>query len=267
MTHHINLSVREHAEKRLTLHREAAKQYSEATGDREVTKFTGPWVAVLEYGVSAVGGDKNEYSITVELERLEGGIGELTITEEKYRVAVGEDSNSDSGSADDSDGSGESEEHPSYTMSSSLTQVSILAHPKFKKIKYDSNEGRALKALLDGQDLESLISVPGGEKPKEVTIKSCLGSDEAKKAAKYICKGITYWLEVHTEATARWKGGNNPYTPGEVYGSIPGFPSGKNRNWLCSGVGKEKSGSVKYCTASFRLSGEDGWDSFLYGNG
>lgn len=260
MAEHINIAPREHVEKRITMEAKPGDAYSESTGRKETTKYTGAWADMLTQATDLIGGGGGSVQVTCELERLEGGIGELTVTRETYRQPdATEEEEPEQPETEQELGS---EGAPCYTSSSSLVQVCILAHPKFAAM--GDLERRALKAMIDGQDeysyLEDSTSSSGTRR-----IIDCIKSDTAKKAFSYISKGVTSYYDVSTETTARWKGRSNKYTAGTVVDNAPGgFSSGPGRNFLCSGTGVEKTGKETWCSASFRMSSAGGWDEYLY---
>lgn len=260
MAEHINIAPREHVEKRITMEARPGDAYSESTGRKETTKYTGAWADMLTQATDLIGGGGGSVQVTCELERLEGGIGELTVTRETYRQPdATEEEEPEQPETEQELGS---EGAPCYTSSSSLVQVCILAHPKFAAM--GDLERRALKAMIDGQDeysyLEDSTSSSGTRR-----IIDCIKSDTAKKAFSYISKGVTSYYDVSTETTARWKGRSNKYTAGTVVDNAPGgFSSGPGRNFLCSGTGVEKTGKETWCSASFRMSSAGGWDDYLY---
>lgn len=260
MAEYINIAPREHVEKRITMEAKPGDAYSESTGRKETTKYTGAWADMLTQATDLIGGGGGSVQVTCELERLEGGIGELTVTRETYRQPdATEEEEPEQPETEQELGS---EGAPCYTSSSSLVQVCILAHPKFAAM--GDLERRALKAMIDGQDeysyLEDSTSSSGTRR-----IIDCIKSDTAKKAFSYISKGVTSYYDVSTETTARWKGRSNKYTAGTVVDNAPGgFSSGPGRNFLCSGTGVEKTGKETWCSASFRMSSAGGWDDYLY---
>lgn len=260
MAEHINIAPREHVEKRITMEAKPGDAYSESTGRKETTKYTGAWADMLTQATDLIGGGGGSVQVTCELERLEGGIGELTVTRETYRQPdATEEEEPEEPETEQELGS---EGAPCYTSSSSLVQVCILAHPKFAAM--GDLERRALKAMIDGQDEYSYLedsTSPSGTR----RIIDCIKSDTAKKAFSYISKGVTSYYDVSTETTARWKGRSNKYTAGTVVNNAPGgFSSGPGRNFLCSGTGVEKTGKETWCSASFRMSSAGGWDEYLY---
>lgn len=264
MAVHVNIAAREHVEMRLTLESKAGSKYTESTGRRESVKYTGPWDEMMAMATDALSEGGSGVQVSCDLERVEGEIGELTITREEYRVPAGDEPGEDEPESPGGESELGTEAAPCYSMSSTLVQVCILAHPKFAGM--GDLERRALKAMIDGQDENSLLdedAESGATAYKR--IKDCIKSDVAKKAFSYISRGIVSWNDISTEATARWKGNSNKYTPGEIVQTVPGgFSAGAGRNWLCSGAGKEKNGNETWCTASFRLSGVGGWDPYLY---
>ena len=260
MVEYINIAPREHVEKRITMEAKPGDAYSESTGRKETTKYTGTWADMLAKATDLIGGGGGSVQVTCELERLEGGIGELTVTHETYRQPdATEEEEPEEPETEQELGS---EGAPCYTSSSSLVQVCILAHPKFAAM--GDLERRALKAMIDGQDeysyLEDSTSSSGTRR-----IIDCIKSDTAKKAFSYISKGVTSYYDVSTETTARWKGRSNKYTAGTIVETAPGgFQSGADRNFLCSGTGVEKTGKETWSSASFRMSSAGGWDEYLY---
>ena len=261
MAEYINIAPREHVEKRITMEAKPGDAYSESTGRKETTKYTGTWPDMLAQATDLIGGGGGSVQMTCELERLEGGIGELTVTRETYRQP---DTTEEEPEEPETEQELGTESAPCYTSSSSLVQVSILTHPKFAKI--GDLERRALKAMIDGQDEYSYLEDDDSSSGTR-RIKDCIQSDAAKKAFEYISKGITAYYDVSTETTARWKGRSNKYTAGTVVDNAPGgFSSGPGRNFLCSGTGVEKTGKETWCSASFRMSSAAGWDEYLYGD-
>lgn len=252
----INIAAREHVEKRLTLEAKAGEGYTVSLGRTRVEKYTGLWAELLAMAEGEIGGGGRGTRVVCELERLAAGLAELTVTYEYFGFASGEEEDDSGG---DTGGTGGETESETYTMSSTLVQVSILAHPKFAGIGND--ELRALKAMIDGHDEKEVFEEGGLALP----LKDFIQSEAAQKAMDYIRKGVFYYLEPSVEATARWKGSSNSYTVGEIVEVAPGgFQSGAGRNWICTGAGKERSGGVTYSTASFRLSAQGGWDKYLY---
>lgn len=259
MAEYINIAPREHVEKRITMEAKPGDAYSESTGRKETTKYTGAWADMLAQATDLIGGGGSSVQVTCELERLEGGIGELTVTRETYRQpdATGEEEEPEEPEQELG-----TEGAPCYTSSSSLVPVSLLAHPKLAEM--GDLERRALKAMIDGQDeysyLEDSTSSSGTRR-----IIDCIKSAAAQKAFWYISRGITQYYDVSTETTARWKGRSNKYRAGTVVETAPGgFQSGADRNFLCSGGGVEKTGKETWSSASFRMSSAGGWDEFLY---
>lgn len=259
MAEYINIAPREHVEKRITMEAKPGDAYSESTGRKETTKYTGTWADMLAKATDLIGGGGGSVQVTCELERLESGIGELTVTRETYRQPDATEEEPEEPETEQELGS---EAAPCYTSSSSLVQVSILTHPKFANM--GDLERRALKAMIDGQDEYSYLE-DGTSSSGTRRIIDCIQSDAAKKAFEYISKGITAYYDVSTETTARWKGRSNKYTPGTIVQTAPGgFNAGPGRDFLCSGTGTEKTGTETWSSASFRMSSMGGWDSYLY---
>lgn len=264
MIEHINIAVREHVEKRITMEAKPGDAYSESTGRREVTKYTGSWAEMQACAITQLDSAEEGEQVTCELERQGGNIGELTVTRELFKVGGG-------GGGDGGDGGGDSsggaelgtEDAPCYTCSSTTVQECILAHPKFENI--GDLTRRALKAMIDGQDENSFLDDEESDSGHR-KIKDCIGDDEAAKLAfKLIGKGITSFLNVQTEITARWKGRSNNYTVGEIVSTPPGgFKAVSGRDYLVVGSGVEKTGKETWCSATFRMSGAGGWKKELY---
>lgn len=262
MAQYINFETAEHVERSVARRISAGDGYTEATGNRETVMRTGPWAVELAALNALVGG--NGIEVTAELERLPGGIGELRITREVYKKPdeAGEDEEE---GGDDTEGDVGTEDYPSYSSGGTLVPVSILCHPKFAGL--DAKELRALKAMLDGQDENSLLSDDDTSATAGKRIKDMISSDAGKKAMEYIRKGVKEWPEIHTQVTARWKGRSNKYSLRSIVGSVPGginTPSGCN--WRVDGVGTDKQGNEVWQTATFTLSGAGGWDDYLYGS-
>lgn len=243
------------------------KKYTESTGRKETMKYTGTWAEMFAQASTLIAGaGGGSVQTTCELERLEGGIGELTVTCETYRRpdATEEEEEDPEESEPETEQELGSEESPCYTCSSSTVQECILAHPKFENLKDLTR--RALKAMIDGQDENSLIE-DETTKSGSRKIKDCIGDDPAAQLAfKLIGKGITAYLNVQTEITARWKGRSNEYTVGTIVSTPPGkFKAQQGRDYLVVGAGMEKTGKETWCSATFRMSGEGGWKKELYG--
>ena len=266
MAEYVNIETREGVERRKTMVAPAAAAYTESTGNRESVKYTGRWSELAAAVGSYLSGGGSHEQVTCELERLDGGMAELTVTVEEFRQPTAGGGGDDGGGGGEGNTApGESADDPVCTVRSSLVQVCILAHPKF--VGMPEWERRALKAMIDGQDENSLIegdeSGPDGA-PVMKRIKDCIASEAGLKAFDFISRGVVFWNDVSVEASLRWKGRANKYAAGQIVGSIPGITAAEGRTWLCSGTGTEKSGSVTWSTASFRLSGPGGWDEFLY---
>lgn len=254
----INIGTVEHVEKSISKELKHGKEYTESVGRKETSKYTGRWEDLLAVLDSAAKDDES-LGVTLELERLPGGIGELTITQEQFAIPPKEEEDEEDGEQEAELGT---EAAPCYTSNSSLVQVSILAHPKLQNMS--KTEVAALKEMIDGASENSFFSDPESPTTQRL-IKDCIKSPQAKTAFRYISRGVTAYLDVSVETTARWKGRSNPYKAGEIVEVAPGgFPSGSDRNFLCTGAGLEKNGKETWCSASFRMSCAGGWDKELY---
>lgn len=264
MAVYVNFVPREHESRRLSMESGPAERYTESTGYSDVRKFSGVWDDMLEEAERFLTDHAEHERVRVELERLGGEVCELTVTLERYRLGSGGGGDEEDEPDDGSGGELGTADDPCYSSSSQLVEVHLLSHPKFKNLT--DLERRALKAMIDGQDEESLIAVPDRPDAK-VKIKDCISSDAGRKAFELVGKGVTGYLELAMEVTARWKGRSQRFTPGEIVSSPPGgfnVPSG--RDFLVSGAGCEKNGKDAWSSASFRMSGPEGWDRFLYGS-
>lgn len=254
MATHINIEPREHVEKRVSMSAEQGSAYTVATGMVETCKYTGSWEDMLAQAAAVVGVGGGVHGVTCEVERLEGGLGELTVTMTEYREATEEE--------DDPSGDGEpgTAERPQYTISSECQPVPLLTHPLFSDL--GNAELQVLKQLMDGVVLDAVIEVNGTKMKLREALNKLSGA--ARTAANYLYKGVTQYYEVMTEATARWKGSASTYAAGQVC-MPPNAPAVRGgRNWLCMGCGEEKQGDEVWQTARFRLSGQGGWDTTLY---
>lgn len=263
MAQYINFETAEHVERSVARRISAGDGYTEATGNRETVMRTGPWAVELAALNALVGG--NGIEVTAELERLPGGIGELRITPEVYKQPdeAGEDEEEGGGSGTEAPLG--SEDNPSFSSNGTLVPVSILCHPKFKDLR--KKEQRALKAMLDGQDENSLLSDDDSNATAGKRIKDMITSDAGKKAMKHIRQGRKEWVETHTQVTLRWKGRSNKYTLRSIVGSVPGVTTPSGCDWRVDGVGTDEQGGERWQTATLTLSSEGGWDKDLYGSG
>lgn len=251
MAIHTNIDIREQPEYRLSWSAEAEGNNLEASGESEEVSYTGEWEALRAWATSQLAAEDVSMNVTYELTRREGGMGELRITREKMQEAE-----------EDPDAEAEvgTEERPQYTISSDCQPSPILSHPMFAGLT--NTELQVLKELMDGVVLDAIIEVNGAQMKLRTALDRLTGA--AKTAANYLYKGQQQYLEVFTEATARWRGSNNSYTAGVIC-KPPNAPAVQNgRNWLCVGTGEEKQGGEVWQTAKFRLSGQGGWDTQLY---
>lgn len=255
MIKHINLTVREHVDKRISLNRAAGKEYTESTGQREVIKYTGPWEAILEHGVQAVSGTEGAVAVTVEMERSEGGIGEMTITEETYRKPTA--TGGDDGDKESNLGTNE---NPEITSSFTVQAEPLLGHPKYKDIT--RAQAWLLQQVAAGTHPDAVIEYNG---KKYIMREACeqLSGSAAKVLDLYL-KGITQYYEVYGDITVRGTGGEFPGEVGKISNPPGGVPAPSGRNWLCTGKGKTKQGKEVVYTAQYRLSGPGGWNTELY---
>lgn len=263
MADYINIATREHEEREVTYLFASGKRYSESTGCREVVKYTGTWDD-LSARAAVYGGGGGAYGVTVTVSRGGGGMAEMTVTRERYRIP------DDSGDGDDDggdDGGLGSEGDPTYTCTVSQVQEPILAQKRYESLS--ELEKRALKAMMDGMDVDDCISdgsgkdVGGGKK-----IKDCITSEAGKEAYGYFSRGIFYHLVPSTVVTARWEGSGGRYEFGQIVKSVPGgFKAPGNCDFMCVGTSKEKNGKKVVSSATFQLSGSGGWDKKLYGGG
>ena len=266
MAQYINIETREHVERSVARRISAGDGYTEATGNRETVMRTGPWAVELAALNALEGG--NGIEVTAELERLPGGIGELRITREEYKqpAATEEDEeDEEGGGSSGTEAPLGSEDNPSFSSNGTLVPVSILCHPKFKDL--EEKELRALKAMLDGQDENNVLSDDDSNATAGTRIKDMIKSDAGKKAMKHIRQGRKEWVETHTQVTLRWKGRSNKYTLRSIVGQVPGVTTPSGCNWRVDGVGTDEQGGERWQTVTLTLSGEGGWDKDLYGSG
>lgn len=253
MAVHINMAVREHEERRVSLERGQLDGYTEATGLRTVQKYTGPWAAMLERAQELAAASATKEALSLELERQGGDIGELTVTSTEYRQVVDGDGEAELGT----------EGNPVYTCSFSTVAVPLLTHPKFAGIS--TEDAQLIKELENGLSLQAVVLYKGVYRPLKKALDMLDGV--ALVAAKYYYKGVTQYYAVQCEATARWRGGGNVFSVGQICtppGHVLNTPSGCN--WLCTALGKEDNGEDVWNTATFLMSAPGGWDDFLYGS-
>lgn len=257
MIKHINLSVREHVDKRISLARKAGKDYTESTGQREVIKYTGPWEAILERGVQAVSGTEGAVAVTVEMERAAGGIGEMTITEETYRKPAAADNGGENGNGESNIGTSE---NPEITSSFTVQAEPLLTHPNFKDI--NDADAWLLQQVAAGTHPGAHVEYNGKKYVLREACKSLSGS--AATVFKLYLKGITQYYEVYGDITVRGTGGEFPGEVGHIANPPGNVSAPADRNWLCTGKGKTKQGKEVVYTAQYRLSGPGGWNKDLY---
>ena len=262
MAQYINFETAEHVERSVARRISAGDGFTEATGNRETVMRTGPWEVELAALNALVGG--NGIEVTAELERLPGGIGELRITREVYKKpdAAGEGEEEEGGSGTEAPLG--SEDNPSFSSNGTLVPVSILCHPKFKDLS--EKELRALKAMLDGQDENSLLSDDDSNATAGKRIKDMITTAAGKKAMKHIRQGRKEWVETHTQVTLRWKASSNKYTLRSIVSTVPGVTTPSGCDWRVDGVGTDEQGGERWQTATLTLSSEGGWDKDLYGS-
>lgn len=253
MAKNVNFNVREHEERRLSYERAAAEGYSEATGYRETEKHTGPWLALVEMFEALAGEAASAEALSLELERLGGAVGELTITRTAYKKPEGEgEEGGELGTA----------ENPAYTCNFTMQPAPLLTHPRYASIS--KADAQLIKEIENGTSMYTVVNYAGQDMELRVAVSRLSGP--AEEAARYYWKGVTQYFAVQAEATARWKGGGNAYSIGTVCtppGSVVNTPSGCN--WLCTAKGKEQNGEEIWNTATFLLSAPGGWDPNLYG--
>ena len=255
MIKHINLTVLEHVDRRISLSRKAGEKYTESTGQREVIKYTGPWEAILEHGVQAVSGAEGAVAVQVEMERNAGGIGEMTITEETYRIPTatgGDDGDKESnlGTAD----------NPEITSSFTVQAEPLLSHPNFKGIT--DADAWLLQQVAAGTHPDARIEYNGKKYVLREACKSLSGA--AGKVCQLYLKGITQYYEVYGDITVRGTGGEFPGEVGHITTPPGNVSAPSDRDWLCTGKGKTKQGKEVVYTAQYRLSGPGGWNKELY---
>lgn len=246
----INLEVREHEDRRVSLTRAQLAGYTEATGLRVTEKYTGPWAAMLERTLALAAESATEEALSLDLERHGGEVGELTVTRTEYRQPSGGEE-AELGTA----------ANPVYTSSSSVTEEPLLAHPKFSGVTAEDAE--LLHELESGTTLQTVVAYKG----KLMPLRKALGqlTGQARLAANYYYKGKNKYMAAHAEATARWTGGGNHFTAGKIETPPGNVSTPAGCNWLCTGTGKEKNGKEVVHTATFMLSAPGGWDEYLYG--
>lgn len=253
MAEYINIAPREHVEKRITMDAKPGDAYSESTGRKETTKYTGTWADMLAQATDLIGGGGGSMQVTCELERLEGGIGELTVTIEEYEVP-------ESPPDDGDDEPLGSVENPEITCSYTVQAEPLLGHPAFASV----NRAQAwlLQQVAAGTHPDAHIEYNG---KKYVLREACDQlSGAAEKALRFYLKGITQYYEVFCEVTARSTEGELSGTPGKI--SVPpgNVETPEGRNWLCTGKGKTVRGDEVEYTATYRMSGAGGWNQELY---
>lgn len=263
MAEYINIEPRETVERRVRMEAKPAAAYTVATGSSETVKYTGLWDDLQAMALVFLTEGGKETQVTCELERLEGGIAELTVTRERFEKQAPTTGDEGGGESEEPGNEVGTEDKPSYSSSGTLIPVSILCHPQFADLP--EVELRALKAMLDGQDEYSVLSTEedgptGGRRIKDIII-----TDSGKMAMKYIRRGVREWVETHVQMTARWRGNTNRYRLREILSSVPGgISTPADCNWRVDGVGVDKQGDTVWQTATFTLSSPGGWDDFLY---
>lgn len=258
MPEYINIATREMPERERTWHWQPNDDYSESTGNRETIKYSGRWEEMLAMAeTSGVAG--THYDVTATVTRQEGGMAELQIVRELFHSP---DSGGDGDEDPNDDEALGSQDDPTYTCTTTQVQEPILAGKEYEGLS--KLERRALKALMDGMDENSPLDDEDA-KSGQRTIADCIKSDLAQKAYAFFARGVYYRLVPSTTVTARWTGGANSHHFGEIVKSTPGgFAAPGDRNFMCTGTSKERSGKKIVHTATFTLSGQGGWDGNLY---
>lgn len=253
-----NIALRETVGRELRRTRAQAEAYTSATGYSKVTPYVGRWEEVVALMDEICSAPADAYAVTCEATGIEAGLAELRVTEEEYERPSGDEG----GEQEDEIGT---EGQPAYSGSTSASMEPLLTHPMFESIDDESDEMRALKAVIDGHDECELIS---DEKSSAGTrrIKDLITSAAGRKALKFLRKGIMNYYCPRSEVTARWRGASNPYTVGAIISQPPGSvvktPSGYN--WMVTSVGTDKQGDEVWQSASFQLSSPGGWNRELY---
>lgn len=248
-----NIALREHCDRTRSLKREAAAGYTEATGVSESVKYTGSWEEVLAKAADICSLPADEMEVACTCTRLGGGLGELSVQYAEFRKPEG--SGGESGQAAPG-----TKENPFYTVSYTTKAESLMLHPRYGGLTEDDRW--ILRQIENGAHPDSVLEY-GSVKGRLRDLIAYMSYTGNQLALKYLA-GVTQYLEVYTEATARWKGEDGSY-PCATICTPPGpinTPSG--RNWLCAGCGMEESGGEIWQTAKFILSGAGGWDSDLY---
>lgn len=254
MAVYVNVAVREHEERRVSYERAHGAEYTEATGYKEVLKYTGRWQDMCEMARSECAAPVDAWQVSCEVERGGGDMAELTLTRVQYEAAEGE------GGEEKEVGT---QDNPAYSSSFTVQAEPLLCHPYFMGVSTADME--LLKELESGASAFSIVNYKGTDMQLRVALSQLSGT--AKEAKDYYLRGVTQYYEVYADATARWKGGGRgAFTVGKICTPPGNPPTPAGRTWLCVGFGIEKQGDEVWYSATFRLSGAGGWDTKLYGN-
>lgn len=250
---HLNIKLREHRDRSRTLSRLSADKYTEATGVTDTVKYTGRWSEVLAKAAEIVSEPRDEYAVTCTCTRIAADMGELSIVYAEHKVPSGAET-------EGSEGALGTKENPMYTYSTSAVQEPLLCHPRYMGISWD--DAWVLQQYAGGSHPDSDLEYNG----QRGTLREfCAGlSGKAREVLNYYMAGVTHYLEMYAEATARWKGEPLGYEPMTICSPPGPVVTPEGRNWLFESEGVEVSGGEVWRSAKFKLSGHGGWDVNLY---
>lgn len=249
------VALREHRDRTRVLKREAADGYTEATGVTDTVKYSGRWTDVLAKAAEIAGAAADTVEAVCTCTRVAADMGELSVVYTEYRVPEG-------GGGGEGSAAVGTAENPQYTFSTSDVAEPLMCHPYFRD-------------TLNEDDKWILQQLAGGAHPDSIqeygNLKGTLRdlcaqlSGPAAELRDFYLEGVTQYLEVYAEATARWKGSAGSWVPMTICEPPGPVHTPEGRDWLCVGVGVEESGGEVWHTAKFKLSGAGGWNKKLYG--
>lgn len=164
---------------------------------------------------------------------------------------------------------------PTYRLEGRLMELPLSEHPKWKALSNDFQQ--ALGKMLTGEATVSPDYLKPGYYQNDVFYFIKDASDNvitftgnAITFAKLICNGTTTYTAstvTYTETTT----GESPVTNQQLAklgkisnprGNPPSFAG--DYNWMLTGASQEQRGTIYQTSFEWTLSGESGWDDFLY---
>lgn len=249
-----------------------------ATGDTDEFSYAGRIEECQAFVGDVLATASSTAQVRTVLTRSEGGNAEVQATVTYFRSSTQDASRcggSGCGGGSESGtrrllptaGSwGHSKEAPVYEFQPSVSQESILTHPRIVEAALDEYTKFCLAYVANGGGPDDIVMLPG---QIQDTPRNFISSRGASEFLDLVLRAPQY-LDPQGTLVVSWEVA--PDSPSESFPEVATIqvPEGpirakSPRNWLYVGGTYKTEGKVTKCVKNYRLSGPNGWDPEIYG--